>query len=276
MARDRIGATTTEYGVLGGDHQDFQLHRYPCSPDLSGLVERHWVTRWHLPPEVRSSVTLLPHPVVNLVLDTGRLVVSGVLTERFTRELTGRGGAHGVKFRPGGFYPLLRSPVSELTGQIFPLEQLWGADVTRLEDELNATEDVGRRVRAVEGFLRRRWPEPDPHVELVGRVVQALLHDRTITRVDDVTRRFALSARTLQRLFQRYVGVSPKWVLQRYRLHEAAARLSEGTSRSWAEVAVELGYFDQPHFIRDFTRVVGMPPTEYVAACERRHAPISA
>jgi len=262
--------------VLGGERQDFQLYRYPPSPDLAALVERHWVTRWALPPGVRSSVTLLPHPCVNLVLDTGRLVVSGIGRERFTRELTGRGGAHGVKFRPGGFYPLLRSRVSELTGQILPLEALWGAEVTRLEEALNATDDVGQRVRAVEEFLRRRWPEPDPNVELVGRVVQALLYDRTITRVDDLTRTFGIATRTMQRLFQRYVGVSPKWVLQRYRLHEAAARLAEGTSGSWAEVAVELGYFDQPHFIRDFTRAVGMTPLEYVDACTRHEAPVSA
>src|SRR5262249_1624732 len=92
----------------------------------------------------------------------------------------------------------------------------------------------------------------------------------------DVTARFGLSPRSLQRLFQRYVGVSPKWVLQRYRLHEAAARLAEGTSGTWAEVAVELGYFDQSPFIRDFTRAVGMTPVAYAAACARCQQPVSA
>ncbi len=268
--------TTSDHGILGGPHQDFQLYRYPCSPDLASLVERHWVTRWALPPGAESTVTLLPHPCVNVVLDGGTLVVSGVQLGRFTRVLAGAGGAHGVKFRPGGFLPLLGSPVSELTGRVQPLSALWGADVTRLERTLTATSDVGERVRAVEEFLRRRWPDPDPKVELVGEIVRALLHDRAVTRVDDVTRRFGLTARTLQRLFHRYVGVSPKWVLQRYRVHEAAARLAEGGGRSWAELAVELGYFDQPHFIRDFTRAVGMPPTEYLAACARHAAPIPA
>jgi AraC-like DNA-binding protein len=110
----------------------------------------------------------------------------------------------------------------------------------------------------------------------VSRIVHALLYDRSINRVDDVTARFGLSARSLQRLFQRYVGVSPKWVLQRYRLHEAAARLAEGTSGTWAEVAVELGYCDQSHFIRDFTRAVGMTPVAYAVACARCQQPVSA
>ena len=106
--------------------------------------------------------------------------------------------------------------------------------------------------------------------------MHALLHDRSVTRVADVTDRFGMSTRALQRLFERYVGVSPKWVLRRYRLHEAAARLAEGTGGTWAEVAVELGYFDQAHFIRDFTRAVGMTPVAYAEACRRRQAPVGA
>jgi AraC-like DNA-binding protein len=65
-------------------------------------------------------------------------------------------------------------------------------------------------------------------------------------------------------------------VLRRYRLHEAAARLASGTAGTWAEVAAELGYFDQPHFIRDFTRAIGMTPVAYAEACRLGNAPISA
>jgi AraC-like DNA-binding protein len=113
-------------------------------------------------------------------------------------------------------------------------------------------------------------------VERVGRIVHALLYDRSITRVDHVGERFGLSLRSLQRLFQTYVGVSPKWVLRRYRLHEAAARIAERPDATWTEVGVELGYFDQSHFIRDFTRAVGMTPVAYAEACQRRQEPVRA
>jgi AraC-like DNA-binding protein len=71
------------------------------------------------------------------------------------------------------------------------------------------------------------------------------------------------SPRSLQRLFREYVGVSPKWVLQRLRLHEAAERMLEG--RDWAALALDLGYFDQAHFIHDFKAVTGRSPGEYAA-----------
>jgi AraC-like DNA-binding protein len=94
--------------------------------------------------------------------------------------------------------------------------------------------------------------------------------------VDDITERFGLTARTLQRLFQRYVGVSPKWVLRRYRLHEAAAALAREQHRPWADVAADLGYFDQSHFIRDFTAAIGLTPGAYAQACRANRAPVSA
>jgi AraC-like DNA-binding protein len=113
-------------------------------------------------------------------------------------------------------------------------------------------------------------------VGFVGDIVAALLHDRTISRVDDVTERFGITPRTLQRLFQRYVGVSPKWVLRRYRLHEAAAVLAREQHRPWAEVAADLGYFDQSHFIRDFTAAIGITPVAYAQACRLQVQPVSA
>ena len=90
-----------------------------------------------------------------------------------------------------------------------------------------------------------------------------MLEDPAVVRVDELAARHAMSPRTLQRLFRRYVGVSPKWVLQRYRLHEAAERIAEGRDGDWAATALELGYFDQAHFIRDFKALIGASPAQY-------------
>jgi AraC-like DNA-binding protein len=277
-------ATTSEYGVLGvrrgfderPGFDRFSLDRYPPTADLAGLVERYWLVSWELPPGREAPVTLLPHPCVNVVLEAGRLGVFGVVRDQFTNVCRGVGGAFGVKFRPGGFLPFLGRPVSEISDVALPAEQLWGPSATALADRMSAASGVDELVALVEAFLRERWPPPDPQVDLVQRIVAALLHDRTIARVDDVTELFNINPRTLQRLFQRYVGVSPKWVLRRYRLHEAAAALAREHHRPWAEVAAELGYFDQSHFIRDFTAAIGMTPVAYAQACRRMEAPVSA
>jgi AraC-like DNA-binding protein len=269
-------ATTSEYGVLGVRGEDFDLERVAPSADLADAVERHWLVSWELPPGRRATATLLPHPCVNLVHDRGLVAVAGVGTARFSYTFSGTGRVFGVKFRPGAFRPFLGRSVSELTDQTRPLSTLWGSDAADLATDLSAAPDLPTLVATVEQHLRAHWPEPDPVVAEIGGIVHALLHDRTITRVEQVSSRFGIGPRTLQRLFQRYVGVSPKWVLSRYRLHEAAARLAEGAEGSWAAVAAELGYFDQSHFIRDFTRAVGQPPAAYANSCRHRTAAFSA
>jgi AraC-like DNA-binding protein len=269
-------STTSEYGLLGVRDFDFSIDRFPPAPDLSGAIERHWLVSWDVPEGREASVTLLPHPCVNLVFDAGRLAIAGVGIERFTYVYRGTGRVFGVKFRPGAFLPFFGRPVGELTERMLPAEHLWGSAASRLAEAMADAGPVDKLIALVEAFLRERWPAPDPHVELVGHIVASLLHDREITRVEDVCTRFDITPRSLQRLFARYVGVSPKWVLRRYRLHEAADVLAREQERPWAEVAAELGYFDQSHFIRDFTRAIGMTPVAYAQACRRKEAPVSA
>lgn len=81
-------------------------------------------------------------------------------------------------------------------------------------------------------------------------------------RVSQVCDELGLSERSLQRLVRRRLGLHPKWLVQRRRLHEAAGRLREGSATLGA-VAAELGYADQAHFVRDFTRVVGETPGQF-------------
>ncbi|MDF2725313.1 MAG: AraC family transcriptional regulator, partial [Paenibacillus sp.] len=67
----------------------------------------------------------------------------------------------------------------------------------------------------------------------------------------------------------RYVGVSPKWVIQRYRLHEAAEQMERGEVADWAKLSLELGYYDQAHLIKAFKAIVGKSPEQYSKAVSR-------
>jgi AraC-like DNA-binding protein len=78
-----------------------------------------------------------------------------------------------------------------------------------------------------------------------------------------------IAQRTLQRMFQHYAGVSPTWVIRRYRLLEAAEPVREGKLVSWAQVAADLGYADQAHLIRDFRAAIGQTPAAYAHSQSR-------
>lgn len=68
---------------------------------------------------------------------------------------------------------------------------------------------------------------------------------------------------------------SVRTVRRTSRLHEAARRIAESPDQSWADVAADLGYFDQAHFTREFTRVIGQPPGAYASACAKTRRPLA-
>lgn len=220
------------------------------------------------PPHVQST---LPHPSIHLVFESGQARVVGVHRGRFTQTLEGCSSVFGVKFRPGGFYAFWPSPMNTLTNQTVAAATLLGPDVERLAatgsaaTKFQAHPAFADEIDRVSAWLRTRQPAPHPDATRAAAIVAHILDNRAITQVQQLTSSTGLTVRQLQRLFNRYVGVGPKWVIQRYRLHEALDRVAAGVAVDWAELAADLGYFDQAHFIRDFKSLVGQTPAAYQA-----------
>jgi AraC-like DNA-binding protein len=95
------------------------------------------------------------------------------------------------------------------------------------------------------------------------KIVEFAENDREIVYVSQLASTLALSARSIQDICQRALGVSPKWLIRCFRLQEALARLDVGSDVNLSALAQELGYFDQAHFTRDFKRVTGVSPGRY-------------
>jgi AraC-like DNA-binding protein len=229
--------------------------------DLADLVEQHWVVCWDQSgrPALRHEV--LPDPSVNLVVEPAGQLLYGVGSGRSVHELTGRGMVVGTKFRPGGFSGFRPGSVSALTGRVVTLREAFGRAGAQLDEELAAAADIETIITAVSEFLRRRRPASDPQRTLVMEILEAMRSAPPGARVGDVAASFALTPRTLQRIFARHVGASPKQVLQRLRRQHAVDHLSEGNAPSLARLAAELGYFDQAHLAQDFRTTLRRSPS---------------
>ncbi|HET9767958.1 MAG TPA: helix-turn-helix domain-containing protein [Thermoanaerobaculia bacterium] len=246
--------------------------RYWPSSDLAPFVEHYWIVRWDL--GAPATAETLPHPAVHMVFRAGRAELVGVMRGRFTTRLEGRGGVIGAKFRPGGFRPFVERPIAAFADRRWPLADVLGERVDALAEQVFACFDRDRDAIAhIESFLRTYRPATDAAMELAARTVARIAGDRTIRRVERLLDDAGTTRRGLQRLFREYVGATPKWVIQRYRLIEAAARLAAGDAADGAALAFDLGYADQAHFIRDFKRIVGQPPAAYARALKANAAP---
>ncbi|MFG2039527.1 DUF6597 domain-containing transcriptional factor [Dactylosporangium sp. NPDC048998] len=271
---------------LAGAWSRFQSHGFaPAADDLAGLVARYWWARWDLRGEPGYRQLIVPQPSVQLTFPTdGPPMVRGVSRGRVRRTLSGLGAVFGVTFRPGVFRRFLDTPVDALTDRALPAATVFGPDLppldpappTRTAEARNPAPgggDATERAVAVmvadfERFLRARMPPGDPVGDEVAGWVADIAATPALRRVDQLAERYGTGARRLQRLFAEHVGVSPKWVIRRYRLHEVTERMAArapGATIDWAGLAAELGYADQAHLVRDFTNMFGEPPTSYAA-----------
>ena len=252
-------------GVL---HQDlaetrFRLSRHEPSAALRPFVDFHWIVRWDLDGQQPHEQKILPHPNVNLAFEESGSAVFGVDRKLFVRRIGGRGKALGVRFRPGGFRPFWNAPVSRLTDRTVPAADVFGAEAVAAQEAIMRAPSDAAMVAGAEEFLTSVLPDRDPVAESVAGLVSLINGDPSLTRVDQLAEASGLSMRRLQRLFAEYVGVGPKWVMRRARLHEAAERADRGDVADWAAVAADLGYADQAHLTREFTALIGVPPSRY-------------
>jgi AraC-like DNA-binding protein len=280
---------------LRGAWATFQSHWYGVpSAELAPFVSGYWAAEWDLRDQEPYRQKVVPYPNVQLTFRDGDAVVRGPERGYAVRVLAGRGLVFGVSFRPGCFRPFLGASVSTITGRSLAAAAVFGPGLPSVagpgeshasesprrtrgygpESPGASGEDAGRpafedRAQAIAGqvecFLGARLPAPDPLAEQASAIVARVQAEPQLTRVDALARSAGLGVRRLQRLFAEYVGLGPKWVIRRYRLHEVGERLASGADIDWVRLAGELGYADQAHFIRDFAAMVGESPTHYAA-----------
>lgn len=223
------------------------------------------MVEWKLDPAHQQLVETLPHPNFHLVFasEDASALVHGVQTRKFQRLLQGHARVFGVKFRAGGFQSFLNAPASSLRGKTIEAKAVFGETVSVLQPVLSGDSADALRIEEANRFFLGLMPGPDPDAATAARIADLILNSPQIRNVASLSAATGLSVRSLQRLFQRYVGVSPKWVICRYRMHELVDVLNRGEEVDWAAMAVELGYFDQSHLIRDFRRTTGLSPEKY-------------
>lgn len=248
-----------------------EFHRLPPGADLEHAVRWFWIPEWQLPDGVESRQEILPFPACNLVVEADGVSVTGPPTQRSERVLSGSGWAVGALLRPAAVPALIPNP-AELRDALRPVEgpDLHASVAAAMSDP--EMPGAARRERAVEAMSRwilARVPRPDGDGVLANALAEALADPR-IVRVDQLADRLHVSVRTIQRLAERFFGLSPHSMIRRRRLQEAAERLREDAGLRISELASELGYADHAHFTSDFKAALGLAPSDYRATAGGR------
>jgi AraC-like DNA-binding protein len=254
----------------------------PASPPLDRFIERIWCCS---DAPLHTSERVLPGGgtldlVINLAEDALRsfdpnipglvhthanAIVAGTRTRSYLIDPRQRASLVGVHFRPGGAFPFLGISPSEIVNAHVELRDLWGAAGQTLREQLLEAGSVSERFRLVEAALLGRLRRARPGHPAASMAVAALRARGGRVRVADVATKAGLSRRRFIEVVETEVGLTPKLYARLQRFHEVKRSIAVlGAPACWATLAVECGYFDQSHMIRDFVEFSGLSPSGYL------------
>ena len=193
--------------------------------------------------------------------------VVGPLTRFLLLQPSGRIHTMGVRFRPAGAYRFIPSALDALTDEIVPTADIWNGAGTALEDAvLSAPCDDTRRV-LLETFLLKQLARIAPRLRFEAAVSE-ILRSRGQTRVYLLAEKVGCGERQLQREFRESLGLSPKSIGRIVRFQNLLRLAGEDQFHEWASLALDGGYADQAHMVREFQEFTGQSPTARQASSE--------
>lgn len=179
---------------------------------------------------------------------------------------TGRVRVLGARFWPGGAYPFLTLPQNEIAGRVIALDSVWGAITRELHSRIADAATPADSVRQVETILLARLNKFRRHDDGVLKAIGLILRSGGCLPVESLAENMGISLRRLDRTFNTRVGLPPKRLCRIVRFQRVFKMLEQKESgRNWAQIALDCGYYDQAHFVKEFKEFAGKAPTSYFA-----------
>lgn len=237
---------------------------YKPKPPLSTFVDRFWLYKGY--NAERQTVPILPtgrlELVINLRQDEMRF--SGAHGRCFVPEPQEDICIIGVHFKPGGAFPFLGVPASDLANTHVDLDLLWGPMAGRLRERLCEARGSAERFCLFEKALLDRLRRGIEHHYAIPAALEMFTNNHGGPVVRETAKLLALSQRRFIQVFKTEVGMTPKLFSRIQRFQKTRLLIHSEPSRDWAALAIDLGYFDQSHLINEFREFSGFSPTGYL------------
>src|SRR5262245_13658328 len=279
--------------IAGGKSQQFSILKidtifdfYRPKPPLSKFVDSFWLYEGYEPDHKTEHI--LPTGTLELVINLRQnelrfydaegpenysrfsgAIVSGATGRGFAPDTAEEAFIIGVHFKPGAAFPLLGFPAGDLADTHVELETLWGPSAGRLRERTcEARTSAGRFQLLQEALLSRLYHGVEQHYA-VSAALEMFGNNQAGPRVREAAKYLGLSQRRFIQVFKAEVGITPKLFSRIQRFQQTRTFIQQNPSINWAELAVDLGYFDQSHLIREFLEFSGLSPTDYIIRYKR-------
>ena len=177
-----------------------------------------------------------------------------------------------IQFKAFGAYPFLHVPIQTLNEKVLPAEQVFGAEIFALRDDLLKGITASDKFDVAEKWLKTKFdPQKVPGEEFLSILRQ--LESGSATTYQEVIDRYPRTHKHLIDQFKKYVGLTPKYYQRILRFNEILRKIQQKEDIAWAQVAYRSGFSDQSHFIKEFKHFSGFNPESFIRQAFHQQEP---
>ncbi len=238
---------------------------------LKGVVREYWI--FENPESETHEQKIIPDGFSEIIIHYGdpfeinnsgvwkeqeRLLYSNQISKHFYLRNTGRSAMLGIKLQPTGFFRLFGNSQSEFTDKVISLNGIIDVpdSIAALVESHWSTDE---RIKCIESWLTEKLT--GQVISQIPEVCDFILEKRGLISVEELATEFSISTRHLEREFKKSVGITPKLYIRIIKFSHIFNVMQE--DKPWVQVALQSGYFDQSHFIKNFKAFTGEDPSKY-------------
>ncbi|WP_229753784.1 helix-turn-helix domain-containing protein [Amphritea balenae] len=272
------------YRLLMSQLSEINFRQFQPCPELSPYIQSYWSIKRSAAKDTAPAFFLHPDGGTGLVFNfadawwldgenfDSTYLFSGPTQHTSRLNLTGNIDAFGIRFYPGMAYPFLRQSLAEIQTHIAPSESIFNSiPLTEVMDQLHSADALINRIAAIERHLIRRLRLTKHDLNCISYSLRWLNQQQGQATISDLSAQCSISQRQLERSFKNKVGMSAKQYnkLLRVRnsrtlIHAQSQNRTDTKSTSLSDIALMAGYYDQPHFNREFKSVIGISPGQFM------------
>jgi len=197
---------------------------------------------------------------------THRAFITGQASQNYFFRISKPVGQVGIVFRPTAIATLFGLPMYEFTDERHDLTAVLGNEITTLQQKIEDSADTTGRISHLIQFLNIRLLHRDCRPDRADHAANLIVEHKGVINMNTLMDDLCISKRQLERQFLTKAGVSPKHYARIRRIGYLCNLMAskKWEIKDWADLIFRMGYYDQSHFIRDFSSFTGKSPSQYL------------
>ncbi|MBN2614216.1 MAG: AraC family transcriptional regulator [Bacteroidales bacterium] len=193
-----------------------------------------------------------------------RSFIAGLTDLPICIEGTGEIGSIAINLYPIGLYHLLKIPANELVNNTINTDELLDQGIRKLIEDISRVPDIHTKLQLVNQFLVQVFSEKklikNTKIELAQH---ELIRSGGNLNIKSLAKKSGVSVSALERNFRTQIGFSPKYYAKIMRFNNVFRLIKSREKVNWQDIIFECGYYDQAHFIREFSTFSGETPNKF-------------